>query len=472
MSSRSTCGAPRRPPSRTRCWIIRPAPDAALALGMMHVLIAEDLCDRSSSRAHHGLRRPRGARARHSARVGGRGHRSDEAVIEGLARRYAATRPAMILLGAAACTRAPTLAGRAGGGVPAALTGNTGIAGGGLGPRHGSKGHGFGLTEIALPRGGAGDYVPNQMPRITEALENGGCARCSSSATTCCRRSPDTARLEAALGQELHRRLRALRNDTARRFADVVLPGNRVAGGARLKATNTHLNLMEARCRPPADAYRRWVLARARAASRVADFYPWADSRDHRRDPRSPRTGHATVATLRAEGGIRALRVSHVGHPDLVFPHAVGEGGALIGARGAFACRAAVHEDLPARALPLVLRQGTDPRALHGFYDPARASVAGRATSPSRCCGSRPPTRPARRVADGAAVRVFNERGEMRPAQLGDGPRARAHRVDARRLGRPQSAHFREACIPTRRWTCSGSRRARPVRPAVAGRAV
>ena len=53
----------------------------------------------------------------------------------------------------------------------------------------------------------------------------------------------------------------------------------------------------------------------------MADFYPWANDEgpidailDH------PATGHATVAALRAEGGIRALNVSHVAHPDLRFP--------------------------------------------------------------------------------------------------------------------------------------------------------
>ncbi len=29
-----------------------------------------------------------------------------------------------------------------------------------------------------------------------------------------------------------------------------------------------------------------------------------------------PSTGHATVATLRAEGGIRAMHISHVAYPD------------------------------------------------------------------------------------------------------------------------------------------------------------
>ena len=61
-------------------------------------------------------------------------------------------------------------AGRAIGCLPA-LTGNLGIPGGGMGPRHGSAVHGQGLASIAAePRRPPGRYIPNQMSRITEAL--------------------------------------------------------------------------------------------------------------------------------------------------------------------------------------------------------------------------------------------------------------------------------------------------------------
>src|SRR3954467_3569884 len=52
-----------------------------------------------------------------------------------------------------------------------ALTGNLGVAGGGMGPRHGSAAHGQELTTIvASERRPPGRYIPNQMSRITEAL--------------------------------------------------------------------------------------------------------------------------------------------------------------------------------------------------------------------------------------------------------------------------------------------------------------
>ena len=54
------------------------------------------------------------------------------------------------------------------------LTGNLGVPGGGFGPRHGSTSHGHGLGSIAAnDRRSPGDYIIDQMPRITEALVEG-----------------------------------------------------------------------------------------------------------------------------------------------------------------------------------------------------------------------------------------------------------------------------------------------------------
>ena len=48
------------------------------------------------------------------------------------------------------------------------------MPGGGLGPRHGAASHGQALVDITEPeRRPAGAYVPNQMPRVTEALVEG-----------------------------------------------------------------------------------------------------------------------------------------------------------------------------------------------------------------------------------------------------------------------------------------------------------
>ena len=49
------------------------------------------------------------------------------------------------------------------------------MPGGGFGPRHGAASHGQALSDISAPeRRPPGTYVPNQMPRVTEALTQGG----------------------------------------------------------------------------------------------------------------------------------------------------------------------------------------------------------------------------------------------------------------------------------------------------------
>src|SRR5207342_1686609 len=92
--------------------------------------------------------------------------------IVALARRYADTRPAMIVLGGSSMHKGANgwQAGRAIACLPA-LTGNVGVAGGGFGPRHGSAAHGRGLGSIIEPgRRTRKQDVPNQMSSVTAAL--------------------------------------------------------------------------------------------------------------------------------------------------------------------------------------------------------------------------------------------------------------------------------------------------------------
>ena len=401
--------------------ILRPGTDAALALGMMHVLIGEGLYDREFVARHtvgfdalaaHVRRYP----PAWAAVVTG----LDEAAIVDLARRYATTRPAMILLGGSSMHKGVSgwQGARAVACLPG-LTGQLGIAGGGLGPRHGSKGHGFGMRDISLgERRPAGDYVPNQMSRVTEALETGRVSALLLFGTDMLSSFADSARLEAALArQELIVSYDLFWNDTARRFADIVLPGTAWVEELGCKATNTHLYLMEPALAPAGQTRTgAWVLRALAERLGLVDFYPWADESgpidailDH------PATGHATVAALRAEGGMRALHVGHVGHPDLVFPTPSGK-------IELFSARAEslglpplpVHEEAPAARYPLALSQGRTLGHFHGFYDHGRALPSLAAAEDEPVLWISPADAAARGVADGAAVRVFNERGEMR----------------------------------------------------------
>jgi anaerobic selenocysteine-containing dehydrogenase len=121
------------------------------------------------------------------------------------------------------------------------------------------------------------------------------------------------------------------------------------------------------------------------------------------------------VAALRAEGGMRPLRVSHVGHPDLAFPTPSGKV-ELYSARAASLGLPPlpVYEEPPASRFPLVLRSGRTLAHFHGFYDHGRALPSLAALEPEPVLWLSPVDAAAREVADGAAVRVFNERGELR----------------------------------------------------------
>src|SRR5207244_907286 len=152
---------------------LRPGTDTALALALMHVIIAEGLYDRvfvaqhtvgfEALQTHVQPYTPGWA-------AGITGIPAERIVA--LARRYATTRPAMIVLGGSSMHKGANSwqAGRAIACLPA-LTGNLSIPGGGFGPRHGSSTHGQGLANIAADeRRPPGDYIPSQMARKTEAF--------------------------------------------------------------------------------------------------------------------------------------------------------------------------------------------------------------------------------------------------------------------------------------------------------------
>jgi len=401
--------------------LVRPGTDAALALGMMHVIVAEGLHDAAfvarhtvgfeALAAHLRAHDPAWA----AAITGVPAER-----IAALARRYGRTRPAMILLGGSSMHKGAGgwLGARAVGCLPA-LTGNLGLAGGGLGPRHGAATYGQGLASIAaLERRPLGEWVPNQMSRMTEALADGrvrvlllfGTDMLSSFANAS-QLAEALARLELVVSYDL------FMHETARRYADVVLPATTWLEDTGCKSTNTHLYLMpqalepRGQARPPV-----WVLRELARRLEVDDFFPWSDVSgpldailDH------PATDHATVAALRAEGGIRALRVSHVAYPDLVFDTPSGkiefysERARTLGLPPL-----PVYDEAPPSAYPLALRNGRTLTHFHGFYDHGRALPSLAAADPEPRLWIAPDDARPRGLADGDAVRLYNERGSMR----------------------------------------------------------
>jgi anaerobic selenocysteine-containing dehydrogenase len=401
--------------------LVRPGTDAALALGMLHVIVAEDLVDHAFVARHTvGFELLTAHLASHTPDWAASVTGVPAERIVALACRYASTKPAMIVLGGSSMHKGAGswTSARAIGCLPA-LTGSVGIQGGGFGPRHGAAVHGQGLASIvAEERRPAGDWIPNQMPRISEAMLDGRLRVMLLLGTDMLSSFAEAGRVAEGLArQDLVVAYDLFMNDTARRFADVVLPATAWLEELGCKSTNTHLYLMPRVLEAPGETRPIvWVLRELAGRLGVTDFFPWADEAgaldailDH------PATGHATVAALAAEGGIRALRVSHVAHPDLAFPTPSGKIELYSErARSLGLPPLPVQEPVGDRSYPLALRQGRTLTHFHGFYDHGRALPTLAAADPEPALWISPADAARRGVIDGGAIRIANARGEMR----------------------------------------------------------
>ena len=400
--------------------LLRPGTDAALALGMMHVIVAEGLYDREFvARRTVGFDRLAAHVREHTPEWAAAVTGIPLERIRALARRYATTRPAMILLGGSSMHKGANgwQGGRAVACLPA-LTGNLGVPGGGLGPRHGSASHGQALASVvALDRRPPGDYVPNQMARVTEALLERRVRALLLLGTDMLSSFADAGRVSEGLAlTDLVVSYDLFLNDTARQCADVVLPATSWLEETGCKSTNTHLYLMPQVLEPPGETRSvTWILRELARRLGLAEFFPWQSDEgpidailDH------PSTGHATVAALRAEGGIRALRISHVAHPDLKFPTPSGKVEFYSErAQSLQLPPLPVYEALPASPYPLAFRQGRTLTAFHGFYDHGRALPTLAEADPEPSLWISPEDAAQRGIEDGAAIHLYNERGEF-----------------------------------------------------------
>lgn len=409
--------------------LIRPGSDAALALAMMHVICVEQRHD-AAFVARHTVgfdQLVTHLRAYSPAWAAGITGVAAERIVS-LARCYAATRPAMIVLGGSSMHKGANgwRAARAIACLPP-LTGNVGIAGGGFGPRHGSAAHGRGLGSITEPgRRATRTVIPNQMSAVTAALQEGRIQTLLLMGTNMLSSFADTTAVELGLQKtSLIVSHDLFLNHTARRFADVVLPGTAWLEELGCKMTHTHLYLMEPALVPPGETRSLYRLMKE-LAERIdlADFHPWASEEamvdailDH------PCTGHASVAALRAEGGIRALNVSHVANPTLDFDtpsrkvEFYSEQAARLG------LPPLPSYDTPALQEPrtttvrrtdlLALAQGRTLTHFHGFYNNGRElpTLARRESEPTLWIS--PADAATRNVANGARIRIFNERGDL-----------------------------------------------------------
>jgi len=407
---------------------IRPGTDTALALGLLHVILGEGLHDRDFTAQHTiGLDALAAHVRAHTPAWAAEVTGIPAERISALARRYAGTRPAMIVLGGSSMHKGANSwqAGRAISCLPA-LTGNVGLPGAGFGPRHGSRAHGQELNDITDPdRRPPGRYLPLQMSSMTEALRDGRLRALLLFGTDMLSSYADAGAVAEGLRRaDLVMSHDLFLHDTARQFADVVLPATSWLEEVGCKSTNTHLYLMERALPAPGEARTlSHVLRELAGRLGLADFYPWAGEEavlDSLIDHSS--TGGATIAALRAEGGIRPLRISQVAHPDLRFPTPSGRL-ELYSERaiGLGLPPLPVHETPAASAYPLTFSQGRTLTQFHSFYDHGQALPTLARLDPEPRLWISPADGAARGVTDGAAIRIFNERGELA---------ARAHVTD------------------------------------------
>ncbi|MCU0968544.1 MAG: molybdopterin-dependent oxidoreductase [Rubrivivax sp.] len=410
----------------------RPGTDGALALALMHVICGERLHDAAFVRDHTmGF----DALARHVRRFTPQWAAAitgvDAAEIVALARLYAATKPAMIVLGGSSMHKGANgwQASRAIACLPG-LTGNVGLPGAGFGPRHGASAHGRGLASVIEPqRRAPGTAWPNQMSTVLDALNDGRISNLLLMGTNMLSSFADSSRV----AQGLHRTRLVVSydlflNETARHFGDVVLPSTNWLEELGCKSAATHLYLMEPAL-PPAGEARpaTWVMRELAARLGLDGYFPWS-SDEALLDAilAHPATGHATVASLREQGGIGELRVSHVANPTLQFDTPSGriEFESLDAARLGLPSLPDWHE--PDRAAgagrqPLTLAQGRTLVHFHGFYNNGRElpTLARREAEPRLWISVADAA--ARGLVDGSAIRIHNDRGELR---------ARAHVTD------------------------------------------
>lgn len=409
-------------------YLVRPGSDTALALALLHVIIAEGLFDDAFVQAHCvGFEELREHVAcYHPAWAAAETGLAPTAILE-LARSYAGMKRSMILAGASSMHKTGNgyHAARAISCLPA-LTGSLGHAGAGMGPRHAGKSHGFGVGSILPPDTKAPeDVVPAEMSRILEALETGKVEVLLLLGTNFLSSFADGGRVSRALSRSrLVVCFDLFESDTSRELAHLLLPGTSWLEEVGVKLTNSHVYLTDALLSPRGESQSSgWVLQQLALRLGRPDFFPWGSFEevldqtfDH------PAMGRGSVAQLRAAGGVRKLDVGSVGHANLRFATPSGK----VELRSARAAElglsplpeppprgeTAIDSDL-SRRFPLVFVQGRSLTHFHSFYDHGRVLAQLHRADPEPTLWLNVADASARGLAERDSIRIWNDRGEM-----------------------------------------------------------
>ena len=319
--------------------LIRPGTDTALALGLMHVIVGEQLHDGSFVQQHTVGFDELAAHVKDYTPTWAAGVTGIPAErIVALARAYAAAKPAMVVVGGSSMHKGPNgwHAARAIGCLPA-LTGNLGIEGGGFGPRHGSSTHGQGLASIvALERRPPGRYIANQMSSILDALGDGRVRALLLFGTDMVSSFADAGRLAEGLSrQDLVVSYELFMNDTARAVRRRRAAEHVLARGAGVQE-HQHASLPDAQGARSArrGAPRRVGARGAGAPPRSRGLLPVGLRGGRPRRAARPSLDGPRDGGCAARGG-RHARAQDLprGLPGARVRHAVGQGGVRLRAR-------------------------------------------------------------------------------------------------------------------------------------------
>ncbi|MBO0792879.1 MAG: molybdopterin-dependent oxidoreductase, partial [Ktedonobacteraceae bacterium] len=405
---------------------LRPGSDAALALAMAQVIVQEGLYDRgfvdeytlgfAQFADHVQQYTPEWA-----ATVTG----IEPECIRALARRYVEQAPAVIVLGGSSMFKHQY------GWEPAraiaclpALTGQLGIAGGGMGQRHGASPEGIALANVLadvtqkMPEEAA---IPSHMTTITEALTSGRLDVLLLFGTNMLSSFADSNALARGLEQiKLIVSYDLFMNETARRYADLMLPSTAWLEDIGLKQTATHIYLME-RALAPEGECRSLVTILRQLAQRlgIANFFPWRDEEDYVNAllaVQKTESGEPlTVEELRRRGGYwQKNGLAHIAYREHRF-HTPSKKVEFWSERA----RQAGLSPLPCytapegQEYPLRFCQGRTLTAFHAFFDEGRALPTLAKADAGPELWIHPQDAEKRDIANGMSILIDNKRGQF-----------------------------------------------------------
>jgi anaerobic selenocysteine-containing dehydrogenase len=406
--------------------LLRPGSDAALALALAHVIVSEHLHDPEFIERHtHGFAEfathLKDCTPQWAAEITG----ISPERIRALAERYATETPAVIVLGGSSMFKhqygwEPS---RAISCLPA-LTGQLGIAGGGLGQRHGASPESIGYADVladVIPALPATATIPSHMASITEAMTSGRLDVLLLFGTNMLSSFADASTLARGLERiGLIVSYDLFMNATSRQFADLVLPATAWLESIGLKQTATHIYLME-RALAPAGECRSLTAVLAELAERmdIEGFFPWQNEEDYVNallsEQRTESGEPLTVALLRSFGGYwQKNGLSHVAYQDYVFttPSQKVE-------FWSDRAREAGLSPLPSYTAsggaeyPLRFCQGRTLTAFHSFFDEGQALPTLARANPEPELWIHPLDAQKRSIAGDATVVILNQRGRF-----------------------------------------------------------